>query len=108
MNEPRTIEVDDEENYDRMSVVCPTKDAIAVSGEFRAGAKITDVRDVNRLQLMVIQLWSLLDDIDTLDDVCKTNVEAFRGLTRVVQTRRHATLVSDGYSLFLPYEDNTQ
>jgi len=63
---------------------------------------ITEVEDVTMLQMMTSHLWSLLDDIDTLDDACKSNDEAFRILTREVQMRRHKTLTSDGYNLYLP------
>lgn len=47
-------------------------------------------------------LWQLLDDIDTLDDACKSNDEAFRKLTYKTQQKRHKYLVSDGYNLTLP------
>jgi len=63
---------------------------------------IHEVKDVLKLQGMVIDLWTLLDDIDTLDDACKSNNEAFRRLARETQQRRHKTLTSDGYNLYLP------
>jgi len=63
---------------------------------------ITEIKDVTKLQGMVTDLWCLLDDIDTLDDACKSNDEAFRRLTGETQRRRHKVLTSDGYNLFLP------
>ncbi len=65
---------------------------------------ITQLKDVTKLQGMVTDLWCLLDDIDTLDDACKSNNEAFRYLVRDVQKRRHEILTSDGYNLLLPQE----
>ena len=63
---------------------------------------ITDVKDVTKLQGMVTDLWCLLDDIDTLDDACKSNDGAFRNLCRNTQMKRHRVLTSDGYNLHLP------
>ncbi len=65
---------------------------------------ITQLKDVTKLQGMVTDLWCLLDDIDTLDDACKSNNEAFRHLVRDVQKRRHEILTTDGYNLLLPQE----
>ena len=64
--------------------------------------KLINQKDVNVLQGMVSDLWCLLDDIDTLDDACKNNDQAFRQLTRDTQKKRHQILTSDGYNLFLP------
>jgi hypothetical protein len=63
---------------------------------------LTEVKDVTKLQSMVLDLWTLLDDIDTLDDMCKNNNEAFRKLTRDLQQKRHKVLTSDGYNLLIP------
>lgn len=63
---------------------------------------ITEITDVTKLQGMVTDLWALLDHIDTLDDACKSNNEAFRRLTRQTQQKRHETITSDGYNLHLP------
>lgn len=63
---------------------------------------LKDIVDVGRLQTMVSDLWNLLDDIDTLDDACRSNDEVFRNLTRAEQQKRHQILASDGYSLSLP------
>lgn len=48
------------------------------------------------------QLWQLLDDIDTLDDACKGNTEAYRNGVRQFVKKRHALLESDGYTLKRP------
>lgn len=48
------------------------------------------------------KLWQLLDDIDTLDDSCRSDDQAFRSLTREVQRQRFQILTSDGYNLFIP------
>ena len=68
--------------------------------------EITEIKDVTKLKGMVTDLWCLLDDIDTLDDACKSNDEAFRHLARDTQKRRHKILTSDGYKLFLPEADS--
>lgn len=50
-------------------------------------------------------LWQILDDIDTLDDVCKENFVAFnRGAMRLV-VRRHEYAKSDGYTLTWPWDE---
>jgi hypothetical protein len=67
--------------------------------------KVTEIKDITKLQWMVTDLWCLLDDIDTLDDACRSNDEAFRSLTRDIQKRRNLVLVSDGYELFTPSAD---
>ena len=50
-------------------------------------------------------LWMLLDNIDTLDDSCRSNDAMFRDAARKQQKRRHDLLTTDGYSLFLPDAD---
>lgn len=64
--------------------------------------KLEEIKGVERLQKMVSDLWGLLDDIDTLDDACRSDDKAFRDSTRKVQQRRHKILTSDGYKLYLP------
>lgn len=62
-----------------------------------------DTNDVNELKAIAEGLWKLLDDIDTLDDACRSNDESFRNLTRDVQRKRHGYLIClDSYSLELP------
>lgn len=44
-------------------------------------------------------LWSLLDDIDTLDDSCRGDDATFRAAARALQQRRFEVATSDGYTL---------
>ncbi len=45
-------------------------------------------------------LFQLLDDIDTLDDVCKDDYQSFRDRTRQLQQRRHVVGASfDGHTI---------
>ncbi len=54
---------------------------------------------------IIVFLWNLLDDIDTLDDACKSDDHAFRNMTRNAQRRRFETgIKTDGYSLTLGSE----
>ena len=47
-------------------------------------------------------LFGLLDDIDTADDICKSNDEAYRKMVQNIAQRRWKTeITSDGYSLDL-------
>jgi hypothetical protein len=64
--------------------------------------KIHEVTDVTKLQGMVIDLWSYLDHIDTLEDLCKGNLGAFERLVRDTHKKRFDVLESDGYALYLP------
>lgn len=45
-------------------------------------------------------LWQMLDNVDTLDDSCKSNEEAYRKAVRCEVQKRFRILVSDGYRLF--------
>ena len=64
------------------------------------GKELSKIGDVSKLQEMVEALWILLDDIDILDDACKSNDESFRLLARDVQKKRYSILESDGYKLY--------
>ena len=66
--------------------------------------ELTEEKDVKKLQGMVGTLWKYLDDIDTLDDACRSNDESFRNSTRKIQLKRHKVLTSDGYYLYVPCE----
>jgi len=45
-------------------------------------------------------LWNLLDDIDTLDDIVKTDGLAFRDMVRDIQKKRWETgIICDGFTL---------
>lgn len=48
------------------------------------------------------KLWHLLDDIDTLDDACRSDDQAFREHARKIQRKRFQILTSDGYELSVP------
>lgn len=53
------------------------------------------------------QLWKLLDDIDTADDIAKSNHGAYRDLVRAAAKRRFDLADSDGYQLsWRPSPDN--
>ena len=45
------------------------------------------------------KLWTLLDDIDTADDMAKGNHDLYRNLVREAVRKRHEMMVSDGYVL---------
>lgn len=47
-------------------------------------------------------LWQLLDNIDTLDDSCRSDDAAFRRLARKHLNARHELLTSDGRDLHTP------
>ena len=49
-----------------------------------------------------IDLWGLLDDIDTYSDIAKGNDAAFRKAVERKVKERHKILESDGYNLFIP------
>ena len=49
---------------------------------------------------IAVELWTLLDHIDTLDDACREDDARFRKRAYEFQQRRHALLRSDGYRLF--------
>ena len=53
-------------------------------------------------------LWDLLDDIDTLDDVCKSNDVWFRNAVRVRQLRRFEVSSSDGYEVVFNLKENKE
>jgi hypothetical protein len=47
-------------------------------------------------------LWKLLDDIDTLDDICKFDDKSYRKIVRELVSKRWMTgIETDGYSLDL-------
>ena len=53
-----------------------------------------------------IELWSLLDDIDTASDMAKDNDKWYRGRVELLQRKRFDTFTSNGYNLF--YKDGAQ
>ena len=66
------------------------------------GKPLSEVDDVEWLRKAVDTLWSLLDDVDTADDIAKGNDELYRKLAYKAQKKRFEVLTSDGYDLFLP------
>lgn len=46
-----------------------------------------------------LELWKLLDDIDTLDDAAKSDDRAFRDATRATQRRRFQVLDGSEWEL---------
>jgi hypothetical protein len=54
----------------------------------------------------VFRLWRLLDDIDTLDDMCRFDDERFRDMAREVQRQRFAILSGEDFEeLWRKYEN---
>ena len=49
-----------------------------------------------------IDLWTMLDDIDTFSDMAKHNDKAFRTAVEEKVRERHRVLETDGYDLFTP------
>ncbi len=41
---------------------------------------------------MAYELWKIIDDIDTADDIAKDNEKIYRGLVRIEQNKRWETL----------------
>lgn len=72
-----------------------TGDCIRVS-------RLSDCDDVARLQAIVVALWDILDDIDTIDDMVRDDDEMYREMVSRVQTNRLKYLETDGYDLYLP------
>jgi len=52
-----------------------------------------------------VDLWRMLDDIDTFSDMAKGNNKAFREGVEEKVRERHRILESDGYNLFAPTSD---
>jgi len=56
--------------------------------EHRARATEAQAAEIERKEVEIAALWALLDDIDTLDDVCKGDDYAFRIWVRPLQQKR--------------------
>jgi len=55
---------------------------------------------------IALALYQSLDDIDTVDDMCKENIEAFRNMVMKLQAKKNQLLYSpDGYGLKRVDED---
>jgi hypothetical protein len=79
------------------------RDAIikALSPEARAGllTESQPVEETDPRLAAADYLFGLLDDIDTLDDACRSDDAAFREAVRQVQRRRFEVASTDGYSV---------
>jgi hypothetical protein len=51
------------------------------------------------METTALRLYNLLDDIDTLDDACKSNDAAFRKHAYERQQKRHELADTDGYTV---------
>lgn len=58
--------------------------------------------DEDQKDKIIKYLWNLLDDIDTLDDICKKDDISFRKSTMKIQKKKELTgITSDGYTINL-------
>lgn len=53
--------------------------------------------EVERVTVEKAALWALLDDIDTLDDICRGNDAAFRERVRSYQRKRFAIMSGEEF-----------
>ncbi len=65
------------------------------------GIPLEDVTDIDELRWLVGFLYDRLDDIDTEDDICKSNDKRYRERVRKHQQKRLVRIRSDGYNLFV-------
>ena len=66
------------------------------------GVEYVDKEYYDKLDRVARYLWSLLDDIDTLDDSCRTDALLFRESVRRVQQKRFKVgTVDDGQEIIL-------
>ncbi len=67
----------------------------------QTGIPITEFTDVEYLQRVVIHLYDLLDDVDTADDMAKSDDAFYRGIVGRIQERKCESGVNslDGYTL---------
>jgi predicted nucleotide-binding protein len=61
-------------------------------------------QDKTKTHLSIIeQLWSIIDDIDTYNDMAKNDDKAFRAMVERRQKDRWSTgITTDGYNLTIP------
>lgn len=72
---------------------------------------VTEFDDVEYLRRVVVHLYELLDDIDTADDVAKSDDVAYRKIVGGLQAKKRDSGVSspDGYCLHIePREFQTK
>ena len=64
--------------------------------------------DVEKLRNIAITLWDLLDDVDTAGDIFKpSSPKSYKAYFNHINNKiakRHLSMVTDGYELYLPYE----
>ncbi len=65
------------------------------------GVPLEQITDVIELRGLVGFLYDRLDDIDTEDDICKSNDKRYRDRVRDHQQKRLVRIRSDGYNLFV-------
>jgi len=68
---------------------------------------VTEFNDIKYLQRVVVHLYDILDDIDTADDMAKSDDDSYRKIVQRLQTMKNDSGVSslDGYSLFISKTD---
>jgi hypothetical protein len=52
-----------------------------------------------KMMKQAVCLWGILDDIDTLDDVCRDQDDLFRSLTRAAQQKRHEIMSGEEWDI---------
>lgn len=65
---------------------------------------LSELNDINELRGLVGFLYDILDDIDTEDDVCKSNDKKYRERVQKHHLKRTVRIQSDGYNLFVNTE----
>lgn len=70
-------------------------------GEPIKGKPLDSITDIGLLKSMIIELYQIIDDIDTISDVAKFDNVLYRKLVEMKQKERYQIgIQSDGYDLF--------
>lgn len=71
--------------------------------DYSAHIPLEECADARLLSEIVSVLWSILDNIDTLDDACRSNDDAYRRCVRAEQAKRwgRTPITTDGYRMFV-------
>ena len=70
------------------------------------GANLTTLREKKTWEEIAVALYGILDDIDTADDMCKENAEAFRNMVMKLLAKKNQYLESpDGQTVVRVYEE---
>lgn len=65
--------------------------------------KVEDCSDVCVLRELVSDLWALLDEIDTADDLAKFDNDWYRRRVRyIIDGRKRTGVACDGYNIYVP------